>query len=113
MGRVVNEDQYIVAYLDKSIEKARILSIRDGEFEVIGRSALLDDSGVFDLNQITGKWVNLKLELDGQTLRFSVGVDGAWHLVAATNDPDSEFDQGQAGFYSRKQAANFDEFELR
>jgi hypothetical protein len=113
IGRYQDEDTYVAAFIDHGVEAARIMVLNPNlpsGFDVVART---DD---LDMQALEGEWITLELELDGQTLRLWMGEGTERRLVAAALDDfsgETRTGPGTAGVYTRRQAMEFDDFEVR
>ena len=116
VARYQDDDNHYRAYYFHANERFLIQAMVDGTPTTIGRSADLgteytkeDDTPWFPPipELTTGEPHRLRLDVDGKTLRL--WLDG--RLIAAAID--DAFASGPAGLVSRRQAATFDDFEVR
>jgi hypothetical protein len=138
VGRCVDDDHCVIAYIDLAADVIRIVLKHPdiaGGWDVIGRSDSLTDLPVFsafldDLGAVGSMDTQLGLDLDGQTIRVWLGEGTDRRLVAAAIDNfscdestgecvhDEEAvgvplsSAGPAGVFTRRQPVRFDEFRV-
>jgi hypothetical protein len=113
VGRYQDTNNYVAGLLDYGEGFARIFVFSEtlgSGFEVIARSEDLD------LDGLEGQWTTLGLDLDGQTIRMWLGEGEDRRLIAAGLDQITAggvSGASKAGVYARRQAMEFDDFEVR
>ena len=113
VGRYQDTNNYVAGLLDYGEGFARIFVFSEtlgSGFEVIARSEDLD------LDGLEGQWTTLGLDLDGQTIRMWLGEGEDRRLIAAGLDQITAggvSGVSKAGVYARRQAMEFDDFEVR
>ncbi len=113
IGRYQDDTRYVLGLLDHERGNARIFvfdpSLPNG-WDLVSRSY------DFDLTALEGEWFTLELEMDDQTLRLWMGEGADRRLIIAGLD---EFNgvaltgAGKAGVFARRQAMEFDDFQVR
>jgi hypothetical protein len=113
VGRYQDHETHVAALIDYGLGAARIMVLHpelpDG-FDVVARTNDLD------VQAMEGEWTTLEMEMDGQTLRLWLGEGDERRLVAAGLDDFDGIERtgaGTAGVYARRQAMDFDDFEVR
>ncbi len=113
VGRYQDDSQYVLSLLDHERSHARIFvfgpSLPNG-WDLVARSNDLD------LEALAGDWFTLELEMDDATLRLWMGEGADRRLIVAALDNLSGAPltaAGKAGVYARRQAMEFDDFQVR
>jgi|GEM_PF-5476585 len=118
VGRYQGVDAYVAAYLDHDNDDLRLVvlspSLASGS-ETIAHS---DDLG---LDALEGSWLELELELDGQTIRVWFDDGTGSRLIAAALDLNYDTSSssvaltrpGKAGIFVRRQETHFERLLVR
>jgi len=115
VGRYEDENNYLVAYLDKDLDLAKVIVFSD---EVDGGSQTIANTNELGLDDLEGTWFGLELEMDGQTTRLWMDTGDGRRLIAAGLDMEGVDGEpvtgrGMAGMFTRRQEIWFDDFEVR